>query len=64
VLNLRRRWQSAMQTTLSRDVEELTGRRVVGFMSDNQIDPDLGAEVFVLEPVGDPVRLAEGQSQE
>src|SRR3954451_10913933 len=51
VLDLRRRWQSAMEVDVSREVGELTGRKVVGFMSDNHIDPDLAVEVFVLEPL-------------
>ena len=42
-----------METDLSREIEELTGRKVVGFMSDNHIDPDLAVEVFVLEPRAD-----------
>src|SRR5436305_9096895 len=32
-------------------IEELTGRKVVGFMSDHHIDPDLAVEVFVLQPL-------------
>jgi uncharacterized protein YbcI len=51
VLDLRRRWQSIMEEDVSREIEDLTGRKVVGFMSDNHIDPDLAVEVFVLEPV-------------
>ena len=39
----------AVQADVSREIEELTGRKVVGFMSDNHIDPDLAVEVFVLE---------------
>jgi len=50
VLDLRRRWQAVMQADVSRAIEELTGRKVIGFMSDNHIDPDLAVEVFVLEP--------------
>jgi uncharacterized protein YbcI len=50
VLDLRRRWQSVMREEMSEKVEELMGRKVVGFMSDNHIDPDLAVEVFVLEP--------------
>ena len=50
VLDLRRRWQSVMQADVSREIEKLTGRKVIGFMSDNHIDPDLAVEVFVLEP--------------
>jgi uncharacterized protein YbcI len=60
VLHLRHRWQRAMREAVNRDIEELTGRKVIGFMSDNHIDPDLGAEVFVLEPTADPGRTAEG----
>jgi uncharacterized protein YbcI len=49
VLDLRHRWQNVMRAEMSDKVEELTGRKVVGFMSDNHIDPDLAVEVFVLE---------------
>jgi uncharacterized protein YbcI len=51
VLDLRRRWQAVMEADVSREVEALTGRKVIGFMSDNHIDPDLAVEVFVLEPL-------------
>jgi uncharacterized protein YbcI len=51
VLDLRRRWQRVMEADVSREIEELTGRKVIGFMSDNHIDPDLAVEVFVLEPM-------------
>jgi uncharacterized protein YbcI len=49
VLSLRRRWQAVMEADVSREIENLTGRKVIGFMSDNHIDPDLAVEVFVLE---------------
>ena len=52
VLDLRRRWQAVMQADVSREIEDLTGRKVIGFMSDNHIDPDLAVEVFILEPRG------------
>ena len=51
VLDLRRRWQRVMRVELSREIEELTGRQVIGFMSDNHLDPDLAVAVFVLEPL-------------
>ena len=51
VLDLRRRWQAVMQADVSRSIEELTGRKVIGFMSDNHIDPDLAVEVFRVEPL-------------
>jgi len=52
VLDLRRRWQAVMEANVSRAIEELTGRKVIGFMSDNHIDPDLAVEVFILESRG------------
>jgi uncharacterized protein YbcI len=54
VLDLRRRWQRVMEADVRREIEELTGRKVIGFMSDNHIDPDLAVEVFVLEPLAQP----------
>jgi uncharacterized protein YbcI len=51
VLDLRRRWQGIMEAEISREIEDVTGRKVIGFMSDNHIDPDLAVEVFVLEPL-------------
>ena len=53
VLELRRRWQSVMEAEVSREIEVLTGRKVIGFMSDNHIDPDIAVEVFILEPIGE-----------
>src|SRR5437764_14162486 len=50
VLDLRRLWQKVMRTSCCREVEQLTGRKVIGFMSDNHIDPDIAVEVFILEP--------------
>jgi uncharacterized protein YbcI len=41
-----------MRESCSRKIAELTGRKVVGFMSDNHIDPDIAVEVFILEPLG------------
>jgi uncharacterized protein YbcI len=50
VLRLREGLQRAMHESLDNDIERLTGRPVVGFMSTNNIDPDLAVEVFVLGP--------------
>lgn len=49
VLDLRRRYQYLMREEASKAIEEITGRRVVTFMSDNATDPDLAAEIFVLD---------------
>lgn len=62
VLLTRRRFQEVMRPEATSMIEELTGRPVIGFMSDNHANPDLGVEVFILEPDGRPVELAEGES--
>jgi uncharacterized protein YbcI len=54
VLRMREGLQRAMHNRLDRDIERLTGRKVIGFMSTNHIDPDLGVEVFVLAPESPP----------
>jgi uncharacterized protein YbcI len=53
VLQMRKRFQHAMGGDLIEIVETHTERTVVAFMSDNHIDPDLAAEIFILEPVSD-----------
>lgn len=60
VLRVREAWQRVMHTSLNREIEELTGRRVIGFMSANHIEPDLGVEVFILEPDDSDGRVVEG----
>ena len=49
VLQMRHRFQEAMRDDLIALVEIQTDRKVVAFMSANHIDPDMAAEVFVLE---------------
>jgi uncharacterized protein YbcI len=51
VTDIRRCFQITMREDLVSRVEELTGRKVIAFMSDNHIDPDYAVEVFVLDPV-------------
>ncbi len=53
VIELRGEFHAAMQAVLRSDVEQLTGRNVIAFMSTNHIDPDIGAELFILEPAAD-----------
>jgi uncharacterized protein YbcI len=53
VLQMRHRFQEAMREDLIALVERETERKVVAFMSANHIDPDMAAEVFVLEPLQD-----------
>jgi hypothetical protein len=41
-------FQDVMRERFTNVVEEATGRKVIGFMSGNQQDPDMICEVFVL----------------
>jgi uncharacterized protein YbcI len=50
VLELRHDYQVVMREDLIALVEEQLQRKVIAFMSQNHIDPDLAAEIFVLEP--------------
>jgi hypothetical protein len=43
-------FQEVMRHRSEAVIELATGRRVVGFMSGNQQDPDMICEVFVLTP--------------
>jgi uncharacterized protein YbcI len=50
VLQLRHDYQLTMRDDLVAIVERQLDRKVIAFMSQNHIDPDLAVEVFVLEP--------------
>jgi uncharacterized protein YbcI len=50
VLRTRHMYQGAMRDDLMALVERNCGRKVIAFMSDNHIDPDVGVEFFILEP--------------
>jgi len=43
-------FQSIMEDTYIKIVEDATGRTVHAFMSQNHITPDIAAELFMLEP--------------
>jgi uncharacterized protein YbcI len=49
VREYRLRFQQVMTKTTSEAVEEITGRRVVGYHSQIIFDPDIGFEFFVLD---------------
>jgi uncharacterized protein YbcI len=53
VLQTRVEFQNAMGDDLTAAVEEITGRRVLAYMSANHINPDLGIEAFVMQPPPD-----------
>ena len=50
VLTMRKAFQGTMGQVLIDGVEEILGRNVIAFMSDNHIDPDVAVEVFLLAP--------------
>ena len=50
VIRQRMVFQDVMRDRFEEVVETATGRKVIGFMSGNQQDPDMICEVFVLEP--------------
>ncbi len=51
VLNTRRAYQESMEAEAIGAVQTISGRRVLAFMSNNHVDPDLAVEVFILEPL-------------
>jgi uncharacterized protein YbcI len=50
VIQQRMDFQALTRTRFEVVIERATGRRVIGFMSGNQQDPDVKCEVFVLAP--------------
>jgi uncharacterized protein YbcI len=50
VIQQRMDFQELMRDRFSAVIEHTTGRRVIGFMSGNQQDPDIMSEVFILAP--------------
>jgi uncharacterized protein YbcI len=50
VILQRMAFQDVMRDRFEAVIEEATGRRVIGFMSGNQQDPDMLCEIFVLAP--------------
>ncbi len=50
VIEQRMEFQELMRERFEAVIERATGRKVIGFMSGNQQDPDMMCEVFVLDP--------------
>jgi uncharacterized protein YbcI len=49
VLRTRHAYQEVMRSDLIALVEREVGRKVIAFMSDNHVDPDIGVEFFLLD---------------
>ncbi|HEY5197788.1 MAG TPA: Na-translocating system protein MpsC family protein [Solirubrobacteraceae bacterium] len=50
VIAQRMEFQELMRGRFEAVIQHATGRRVIGFMSGNQQDPDIMCEVFILAP--------------
>jgi uncharacterized protein YbcI len=53
VQETRSAFQATMRERFSQAVEEIVGRKVIGFLSQVHVDPDLSVETFILEPPSD-----------
>ena len=62
VLELRHEYQEAMRDEISAEVAALTGRTVIAMMSANHLNPDLAAEIFVLDQPPDYNHHTAGRS--
>jgi uncharacterized protein YbcI len=49
VLEMRRDFQRMMKERYSQMIEELTGRKVLAFLSQAHVEPDLTVEMFLLD---------------
>lgn len=54
VRDTRSAFQNAMQDRFISEVERLSGRRVLTFISDSHVGPDVEIELFVLAPASSP----------
>ncbi len=49
VSHIRHLFQETMEANFRQAVERLTGRKVLAFISGNHIDPDIAAELLILD---------------
>ena len=49
VTHMRHLFQNTMEADFRAAVERLTGRRVLAFISGNHVEPDIAAELFILD---------------
>jgi uncharacterized protein YbcI len=55
VHDIRHSFQAAMEEQFTNVVENALGRKVIAYMSQVHSDPDISAELFVLEPEDGPM---------
>ena len=63
VQETRSAFQDTMREKFSAAVEELSGRKVIGFLSQVHVDPDISVETFILEGAGDIRRPVDDSPQ-
>jgi uncharacterized protein YbcI len=49
VAEVRHLFQQEMETDFRASVEQLTGQKVIAFLSANNLEPDVAAEIFILD---------------
>ena len=59
VLATRKAFQETMSAQMVAAVERHSGRKVLAFLSDNHVDPDIAVETFVLVPVTEEEEIQE-----
>lgn len=64
VREVRQTFQNEMTAEFTRMIEELTGRRVLGYQSQIMFDPDTVFEIFVLDSAGDGSDEAEATASD
>jgi uncharacterized protein YbcI len=64
VLQARKAYQRTISADMIAAVEEITSRRVLAFLSDNNIHPDYAIESFVLEARSDDASNEEARSDD
>jgi uncharacterized protein YbcI len=63
VKETRQVFQMAMRERFCDAVEEITGRKVIAFMSQVHFAPDMAAEIFVLEPTTSETDVSSGDGE-
>jgi uncharacterized protein YbcI len=64
VIEIRHEFQEAMREESMAKVGELTGRQVIAMLSANHVNPDLGAEIYVLDGPPDHRRLSSAEASD
>jgi uncharacterized protein YbcI len=62
VIEIRHEFQEAMREESMAKVGELTGRQVIAMLSANHVNPDIGAEIYVLDGPPDHQRLSSAEA--